>query len=290
MATVVASPGPRNAGSPVVVVMDMDVRFADSNSYGTGRPRLRHVPGTDPTSDDVSSGRERIARSHRWSRGGVEQRTPGAATGVPPDRVILASARGEYRGLRMPGTSWSKARWHPRLDVVVTTDELRVTGNDGTRVFRVADMVLASFSTSPQGALRVDFLEGPPLCIRLDDDGAVLEALRRRIWEYEKQFLLDGTDLDWALDVSTTRLAEADALLTEAMAGTGDDTGRGLRRNERQDLMRRSADLRREARLDALRGRRRRMQHLHVDEAGPSAGEDPSGTPPDSAGPATGSS
>jgi hypothetical protein len=118
-------------------------------------------------------------------------------------------------------------------------------------------MVLASFATSPQGALRVDFLDGGPLCVTLDDNGTVLETLRREIWEYEKRLLLDGTELDWALDVSPSQLAEAEALLTSALAPTAD--GGGIGRAERQDMMRRSAELRRGARVDALRRRRLRM-------------------------------
>ncbi len=179
--------------------------------------------------------------------------------GVPADRVVLAWAHGEYRGIRLPERPWSKARWHPRLRVVVTPGELWVTGNGETRCYRVADMVLASFSTSPQGALRVDFLEGGPLCITLDDNGAVLETLRCEIWEYEKQYLVDGTVLDWTLDVSPIKLAEADLMLTTATSGSDGPTDATRSRFERQDLMRRSAELWREARVDALRRRRRRM-------------------------------
>ena len=104
---------------------------------------------------------------------------------------------------------------------------------------------------------RVDFLDGGPLCVTLDDNGTVLETLRREIWEYEKRLLLDGTELDWALDVSPSQLAEAEALLTSALAPTAD--GGGIGRAERQDMMRRSAELRRGARVDALRRRRLRM-------------------------------
>jgi hypothetical protein len=178
---------------------------------------------------------------------------------VPADRTILAAAQGHYRGLRLPGSAWSRSRWHPRLDVLVTAGQLWVTGNGETRRYAVADMVLASFATSPQGAMRVDFLDGGSLWITLDDNGTVLETLRHEIWEYEKGLLFDRTDLDWALDVSPAQLAESEALLTAALDVPGDHAGPGFSRLKRQDMMRRSAGLRRAARVDALRRRRRRM-------------------------------
>ena len=85
------------------------------------------------------------------------------------------------------------------------------------------------------------------------------ETLRHEIWEYEKGLLFDRTDLDWALDVSPAQLAESEALLTAALDVPGDHAGPGFSRLKRQDMMRRSAGLRRAARVDALRRRRRRM-------------------------------
>jgi len=188
--------------------------------------------------------------------------------GVPVDRSVLAAAQGHYRGLRLPGPPLEAARWHPRLDVLVTAGELWVTGNGETRCYPVAAMVLASFATSPQGAVRVDFLDGPPLCVTLDDNGAVLDALRHEIWEYEKGLSFDGTELDWALDVSPVQLAESESLLTAALEPPGEQDGRGLTRLERQEMMRRSAELRRDARVDALRRRRRRMLGRPVPDSG----------------------
>ena len=178
---------------------------------------------------------------------------------VPTGRIVLAAARAHDRGLRRPGPAWSRTRWHSRLDVLVTPGELWVTGNGGTRCYRVTDMVLASFATSPPGGMRIDFLDGEPLCVTLDDNGAVLDILRHEIWEYEKHLLPDGTDLDWALDVSPAQLAESEALLTAALDLPGGSVGPGASRLERQEMVRRSAELRRAARVDALRRRRRRM-------------------------------
>ena len=129
-----------------------------------------------------------------------------------------------------------------------------------------------SYGSSPRGAVRIDFLDGEPLSVKLDDDGSVLEALRHQIWECEKQFLLDGGDLDWTLDVSPVELAEADALLITAMDGPGPAVGRRLSRNEREDLLRRSETLRRDARVDALRRRRRRLLSHSADRHPPPGG------------------
>jgi hypothetical protein len=147
---------------------------------------------------------------------------------------------------------------------MVTPGELRMCGRGEARRYAVADMVLVSFATSPPGSVRVDFLDGGPLCITLDDDGAVLEALRHEIWEYEKDLLLDSpgpddTELDWALDVSPTRLAEAEALLTSALDLADDPVDSGPTRLVRHGMIRRAAEVRRDARIDALRRRRRRM-------------------------------
>lgn len=199
---------------------------------------------------------------------------PSGGPGVPPDRTILAASRGDFRSLRLPGSARAKVRWRPRMDVAVavTPGEFWVTGHPGTLRFPVADMVLASYGSSPRGAVRVDFLEGEPLSVRLEDDGTVLEALRQEIWECEKQFLLDRSDLDWALDVSPAQLAEADALLITAMAEPGPSVGRRLSRSEREELLRRSESLRRAARVDALRRRRRRMLGLPPDRHLPPGG------------------
>jgi len=147
---------------------------------------------------------------------------------------------------------------------VVTPGGFRVCGTGEARRYAVADMVLASFATSPPGTVRVDFLDGGPLCITLDDAGTVVEALRHEIWEYEKGLLLDGpgpddTELDWALDVSPARLAEAEALLTSALELTDEPVGPGPAHLVRRDMIRRAAEVRRGARIDALRRRRRRM-------------------------------
>ena len=130
-----------------------------------------------------------------------------------------------------------------------------MTGNGETRRYPIEEMVMASFATNPQGALRVDFLDGDPLCVKLDDNGTVLETLRSQLWEYEKALLVTGRGVDDGLDLLPDRLAEADALLQQATA-----LGSSQReRFEARDLMRQSAELRRMAMVDALRARRRRL-------------------------------
>ena len=93
-----------------------------------------------------------------------------------------------------------------------------MTGNGETRRYPVEDMVMASFATNSQGALRVDFLDGDLLCVKLDDIDIVLDSLRSQLWEYEKALLVTGHDAGDELDVLSDRLAQADALLQEATA------------------------------------------------------------------------
>lgn len=174
---------------------------------------------------------------------------------IPGDREVLAAAQGDYQGLQLPGPPWARSRWRWRLDVLVADGELWVTGNGETRRYPIEDMVMASFATNPQGALRVDFLDGDHLCVKLDDNGTVLETLRSQLWEYEKALLVTGHDAGDGPEVLSDRLAQADALLQEATAMEG-----GQReRIEARDLMRQSAELRRMALVDALRARRRTM-------------------------------
>jgi hypothetical protein len=231
------------------------VRSWDLSSYRLGDEHPSFVIIADPMptggvhlSGGVIRHKEREKEVVRFGR---------RSSTIPSDRRTLASALGEYRGLQLPGPVWADARWHPRLEVLVTPGELWVSGNGETRCYPVADMVLASFSTNPQGALRVDFLSGGPLCVKLDDNGKVLETLRQEIWEYEKSFLVSGLDDD-GLDVAPDLLDDADARLRIAVSQDGGQRGR----IERRELMRRSAELRRMARVDALRGRRQRMLGL----------------------------
>ena len=225
-----------------------------------------------PDAPDARSTRGKVPLGHdRWpGRPGSDapdtrSTRPGRrGRSIPTGRDVMASAQGQVRGLRVPGPAWSGTRRHSRIDVVVAPGGLWVTGTGEVRRYAVADMVLASFADSPPGTVRVDFLDGTPLCVTLDDDGTVLEALRHEIWEFEKRLLLDraacdGTELDWALDVSPARLAESEALLTSALDCPDDPLGTGPAGSARRDLIRRSAELRRDARVDALRRRRRRM-------------------------------
>ena len=86
-----------------------------------------------------------------------------------------------------------------------------------------------------------------------------MERLRHQIWEYEKSLAGDSSDMDWALDVSPSLLAEAEAAMDAADARLR-ASGRSLQQDRvAQEMVTRSVDLRRAARVDAIRRRRRRM-------------------------------
>lgn len=181
-------------------------------------------------------------------------------TAVERASRVIAEAQGDYKGLRLPGRAAVRHAWHPRLDVVLLEDELRIAGNGLLARFAVADMVLVSYGTSPRGALRVDLLDGEHVCVSLRDQGQFMERLRHRLWEYEKSFLGDASDIDWVLDVSPAMLAEAEAAMDAAEARL-QASGRSLAQDRiAQDLVTRSTELRRRARVDAFRRRRLRMR------------------------------
>jgi len=175
------------------------------------------------------------------------------------DRVV-ARAQGDYRGLHLPGPVAAHHAWHSHLDVVLLEDELRIERSGQLVRFPMSEMVLASYCTDPRGAVRVDLLDGGHVCIRLRDQGQLMECLRHQIWEYEKSLVGDVSDIDWALDVSPAQLAEAEVAMDAADARLR-ATGTSLPEDRvAQDLVTRSIELRREARVDALRRRRQRMR------------------------------
>jgi hypothetical protein len=175
------------------------------------------------------------------------------------DARVVVRAQGEYRGLHLPGPIAAYHPWHPRLDVVLLEDELRIAGSGLLARFPVSEMVLASYCSDPRGALRIDLLEGGHVCIRLRDQGQLMECLRHQIWEYEKSLVDDASDIDWGLDVSPAQLAEAEVAMDAADARLR-ASGSSLPEDRvARDLVIRSIELRREARVDALRRRRRRM-------------------------------
>jgi len=176
------------------------------------------------------------------------------------DARVVARAQGEYRGLHLPGPIAAHHPWHPHLDVVLLEDDLRIAGSGLLARFPVSEMVLASYCSDPRGALRIDLLEGGHVCIRLRDQGQLMECLRHQIWEYEKSLVGDASDIDWALDVSPAQLAEAEVAMDAADARLR-ASGSSLPEDRvARDLVTRSIELRREARVDALRRRRQRMR------------------------------
>jgi hypothetical protein len=119
--------------------------------------------------------------SGRWfARALVRRRT-----GLPADAVIEVAAEGDYRELNLPGPIAGLQRWRARLDVVLLPGELRIAGNGGIWRYPVASMLCATGPVSGPGRLRVDFVGGESLRIRLDETGTVLALLRHQIAEYD---------------------------------------------------------------------------------------------------------
>lgn len=78
-----------------------------------------------------------------------------------------------------------------------------------------------------------------------------MECLRHQIWEYEKSLVGDCSDVDWALDGSPAQLAGAEVAKDAADVRLR-ASGSSLPEDRvAQDLVTRSIELRREARVDA---------------------------------------
>jgi DNA polymerase IIIc chi subunit len=153
---------------------------------------------------------------------------------------------------------------------VLTEDELRISGGGVDARFPVADLVVASYVASPPGALRIDLVDGDHIRVLVRDEAQFMERLRRQIWEFEKSLLPHGSDVDGALDVSPTLLAEAEACMDAADARLR-ATGRTLEQDRvARQLVARSSVLWRRARADAVRRRRVRLRARVVAGAGQS--------------------
>ena len=137
---------------------------------------------------------------------------------LPRDAAIVAMAGGDYRGLSLPGPIAGLQRWRAGLDVVLLPEELRIAGNGGIWRYPVASMLCASGPETGPGQIRVDFVDGASMCIRLDDDGTLLSRLRRQIREYDAALRMGGAGAEAVRALpSTPDLAESEVALDTAV-------------------------------------------------------------------------
>ena len=177
----------------------------------------------------------------------------------PGDARVVADAPADYRGLELPGFRAARHPWHSRLEVVLLEDELRIAGSGLLARFPMSAMVLASYCSDQSGALRIDLLDGTHLCVRLRDQGQLMVCLRHQIWEYEQSLVGDASDVDWALIVSPATVAEAEVAMDAADARLQASGSTLAEDPVARHLVTRSIELHHEARVDALRLRRKRM-------------------------------
>ena len=189
--------------------------------------------------------------------------TPDTPAGTPLDEGTgraIATAEGDFRGLHLPGHGTARRSRRSRLTVVLTADELRLSGGGLQARFPVRELVLTSSGPRPPGVVRVDLVDGDHICVLLEDGDHFMELLRQVIWEFEKSLLPPGSDPGGAFDVSPTLLAEAEACMDAADARMR-ETGSGLERDRvARELVARSTVLHRRVRADAVRRRRRRLR------------------------------
>lgn len=178
---------------------------------------------------------------------------------LPPTTPVLASAQGEYRGLRLPGERTARHRWHARLDVVLAPGTLLISGNGRIARFAVSEMVAVSRCDSPVGAIRVDLLDGDHLRVTIRDGGTFLDVLRHEIWLFDTELSGTAPGTEWGFGAVPELLTEADALIQDIDARPLAAQDDAIRNRDALDLIRKSDELREDAHLEALRERRRRL-------------------------------
>ncbi len=187
-------------------------------------------------------------------------------TGLSRDASILVTARGDYRGLRVPGPVSAGTRWHARLDVVLLPGELRIAGNGGIWRYRVADMVQVAPDPVAAGAIRVEFLHGDPLVVTVRDGGTLLAELRRQLEGYERALRATGGTaalltpdhvVDGRFTTPILTVTPAIDLLNAQRRGDGGPAAR-----VRADPSSQAGERARRARVEALRARRRDLLNV----------------------------
>jgi hypothetical protein len=184
--------------------------------------------------------------------------------GIPNTTPLVAWARGDYPGLLVPGGVLK--HWGP-ICVAVTPGELWVCFGNDKRRYPVPAMVLASVASNPQGALRVDFMEGDPLVVLVDDGGTIREQLRREIWDYDVGLRNGAQPFPALPETSPVLLAEAELEWNTAdklLAAGGEELSVHFR-TERS--MQRARELEHQARVDGLRAVRSTFLSYQVDSA-----------------------
>jgi hypothetical protein len=184
--------------------------------------------------------------------------------GISQEIPLVAWARADYLGLRLPD---DRPRHWGALYVAITPGDLWVAMGNDVRNYSVSTMVLASVSSSPQGAVRVDFMESDPLTVLVNDGGALLERLRSDIWEYDKSLRQGAHSFLGVPEMSPVLLAEAEVEWSVAERLFADANGNISIRHEAERSMRRAMELRHQAQVDALRGWRATLSSKKLDRA-----------------------
>ncbi|MGA2837861.1 MAG: hypothetical protein ABSF84_14805 [Acidimicrobiales bacterium] len=185
-----------------------------------------------------------------WRAGKVRRRL-----GIPLDEPLLAWAMAEYRGMRVPSPRMAPIRFWPAC-VALTSQALWLSNAGATRRFPVREIVLVSYASSPEGALRVDFMSGDPLIVAVVDDGAFHGRLAFEVRSIDTQLQMEARNALGvpALPPELVAAAErAERRAAQLRADYGDDPDLCI------EAERHSADareLRHEARVQALRGLR----------------------------------
>ncbi len=185
-----------------------------------------------------------------WRAGKVRRRL-----GIPLDEPLLAWAMADYRGMRVPPPRMVPTKFWPPC-VALTSQALWLSNAGATRRFPVREIVLVSLASSPEGALRVDFMSGDPLIVSVADDGSFFGRLGFEVRSLDTQLQMGAREARGVPTPSPELVAAAERAERRAAqlrAEYGDDPGLCHEADRHSADAR---DLRHEARVQALRALR----------------------------------
>ena len=120
---------------------------------------------------------------------------------IPAQERLLAWARADEAGMRIPFPVTGELRRWPSY-VALTEGALWMCRSGVTARFGLERVVMTALIDEPDGALRVDFLTGPPLVVLLSDGGSFVHALAREIRAFDRQLQRRAPAAPGAADAS----------------------------------------------------------------------------------------
>ncbi len=183
--------------------------------------------------------------------------------GIPAELVLRCWALAEYRGMQVPDPPLPGVRYTPPY-LALTDGALWLTRAGATRRYPVEDIVMVATEHPATDRIRVDFMEGEPLLIRVNDGGRFASTVEAAIQEYDKRLQLDATSALGLPEPAPELVAKAKQARTRSdqlMAAAGGDQ---VARRAAEGHLAEERALWHEAQVDALRQLRRALWATQV--------------------------